>query len=176
MKLLHKYLRSFSRDRTGAASVEFVMIAPLYFAFVFSMFEAGWLMTKSMMLERGLDMTVRELRFGSAASLNTNEFKKVICSHSKIIRDCEDSMTLNQVLVKSASDIPDKAECVDRTAPAKPAKKLVPGDEDEFMYVSACVFVNPIFPFLGLGLHLPKDELGGMALIAYSAYVTEPSG
>ena len=38
MKLLYKYLRSFSRDRTGAASVEFVMIAPLYFAFVFSLF------------------------------------------------------------------------------------------------------------------------------------------
>ena len=29
------------------------MIAPLYLAAVFSVFEAGWMMTRNMMLERG---------------------------------------------------------------------------------------------------------------------------
>jgi len=49
-------LQKFRGDQTGAASVEFVLIAPMYFALMLSTFEAGWLMTKSMMLERGMDL------------------------------------------------------------------------------------------------------------------------
>lgn len=174
MNVLRRLVCQFRRDRAGAASVEFVMIAPLYFAFVFSMFEAGWLMTKSMMLERGLDLTIRDLRVGSDSWVENTDFKDVICGHAKIIRDCKASMSLQRVPVKTASDIPDKVQCVDRTAPIKPSKSVPIDEPDSFMYVSACVFVKPLFPFLGLGLHLPKDEHGGMALIAYAAFVTEP--
>ena len=70
--------KRFLRDERATASVEFVMIAPLYLAAVFSVFEAGWLMTKNMMLERGLDQTVRDIRIGRTNNMSHNDFLSLI--------------------------------------------------------------------------------------------------
>ena len=56
--------RRFLRNEEGAIALEFAIVAPVFFAIVFSIFEAGWMMTKVMMLEMALDKTVRELRVG----------------------------------------------------------------------------------------------------------------
>ena len=60
----------FRKDEDGAATVEFVLVAPMFLGLVLATFESGWMMTQSMMLERGLDQTVRELRQDSASQGN----------------------------------------------------------------------------------------------------------
>ena len=167
-------VETFSNDESGAASVEFVLVAPVFLALVFSMFEAGWLMTQSMMLERGLDLTVRDLRIGSYDKLTHTEFKKTICSNSQIIRNCEENIVLEMVPVNSVADVPSTTVCRDRTTTDTPVTTFTPGAETQITFIRACVIIDPIMPGMGLGLHLPKDESGGMALVTYSAYVSEP--
>ena len=166
---------SFSNDENGSASVEFVMVAPVFLAIVFSMFEAGWLMTQSMMLERGLDLTVRDLRLGNYAKPSHDDFKKTICENTKIIRNCEDNIVLEVVAVNGSSPAPTSPVCRDRTTSDEPVTTFTPGAETQITFIRACVIIDPIMPGMGLGLHLPKDESGGMALVTYSAYVSEPA-
>ena len=173
------FLKRFRRDKNGAASVEFVIIAPVYLGIMFSMFEAGWLMTKSMMLERGMDLTMRDLRLGVYTNPTHNEMKTIICDNASILKNCEQSMLLELVPINTAADVPTSTLCVDR----KPTGDIVPtvtfnttrGDREvETMFVRACVIVDPLVPGMGLALHLPKDEMGGMAMVSYGAFVNEP--
>lgn len=169
-----RLLKKFGRDRSGAASVEFVMIAPLYFALVLSTFEAGWLMTKSMMLERGMDLTIRELRLGLHSNPSHDQFKKIICDNAKILKNCEQTMLLELVPITSAATIPTSTVCRDRSSPVAPTVTFSPGVTTETMFVRACVVVDPIVPGMGLALHLPLDQSGGMALVSYGAFKNEP--
>ena len=57
-------LAAFLRASGGASAVEFALVVPMLFAIIFSTFEAGWLMTQTIMLDHALDRTVRELRTG----------------------------------------------------------------------------------------------------------------
>lgn len=154
------------------------MIAPLYLAAVFSVFESGWLMTKNMMLERGLDQTIREIRLGNSGLTQHNDFKEQVCRFARILNDCMDTMLIEVTPLTTAADIPaGAAVCRDRaTPPPDPATlNFNVGMGGDTMYVRACVIVDPIFPGLGLGLQLPKDGTGGFQMIAYSAFVNEPT-
>ena len=169
-------IRKFFDDKKGSASVEFAMVAPIYLAAVLSVFESGWLMTKNMMLERGLDLTVREIRLGVSGKTEHDQFKETICDYARILRDCEANMILEVTPITTAADIPaGSAICRDRTTPDAPALNFNLGQRSDIMYVRACVIVDPIVPGLGLGLQLPKDGSGGFQMIAHSAFVNEPS-
>lgn len=177
MKLKNfNFLKRFRRDKNGAASVEFVIIAPVYLGIMFSMFEAGWLMTQSMMLERALDVTVRDLRLGLQADTSHQNFKNLICDKASIIRDCEENVLLELVPITTSADVPTQTICRDRTAGVgvDPVVTFNPGARSEIMFMRACVVIDPLMPGMGLGLHLPKDTSGGFALVSYSAFVNEP--
>lgn len=169
-----RILSRFRKDRKGAASVEFVLVAPMYFGFMFSMFEAGWLMTQSMMLERGLDITVRDLRLGVQTDLSHDNFKSIICNNARIITDCQENMLLELVPIANSSQVPTTTVCRDRTSNVDPVVTFNAGNRSDIMYVRACVVIDPLIPGMGLGLHLPKDASGGFALVSYSAFVNEP--
>ena len=175
--MIAKFKR-FLKDETATASVEFVLIAPLYLAAVFSVFEAGWLMTKNMMLERGLDQTIRDIRLGRHTLTSHAEFKDRICTYSRILKDCDQNMILEVTPITSAASIPSgAAQCRDRSTPPPPpsALKFDLGNRDDIMFVRACVIVDPLVPGMGLGLHLPKDKTGGFQMTAYSAFKNEPN-
>ena len=171
--------RGFCKDRRGGASVEFVLIAPLYFALMLSTFEAGWLMTKSMMLERGMDLTMRDLRLGLYPNPKPSDFKKIICDHAAILKDCESAMLLELVPINSVADVPKAKDtvCRDRSPGADPNPKVnfTQGGASQIMYVRACVVVDPLVPGIGLALHLPLDPTGGLAMVSYGAFTNEPS-
>jgi len=173
-RIARRQTADFLRNRDGNSTVEFAIIAPLFLAVVLSMFEAGWLMTKSMMLERALDLTVRDMRLGVSSALSHDNLKAAICDRTGLIDECEDALVLEVVALNSAADIPATTVCRDRASANAPVTSFKPGTEMQITFIRACVIVDPIFPGLGLGLHLPKDETGGLALVSYSAYVSEP--
>jgi len=179
---IKSFLQKFRRDQTGAASVEFVLIAPMYFALMLSTFEAGWLMTKSMMLERGMDLTMRDLRLGVYPNPTHADMKTIICENAAILKDCEASMLLELVPITTAADVPGAGDtvCRDRSSAFDPTPTVTfnttRGDRElETMYVRACVMIDPMIPGMGLALHLPKDATGGIAMVSYGAFVNEPS-
>ena len=171
------------RDVTGAATIEFALVAPLIFAIFFSVLEAGILMTRTVMLERAVSLTVRDLRIDNIDSslLNEEGLKQVVCNRAIVFADCTQSIALDLVPLGDsfgaslANQIATETSCVDRTATdPNPVVTVDPGSRTENMFVRVCVVVDPILPGIGLGLRLPKDASGGVRISTFSAFRNEP--
>lgn len=169
-------LRAFRKDREGAATVEFVIIFPFLITIVLSLFEAGWLMTRYMMLDRGVDLAVRDLRLGKDPGISHDELKDEVCGYAKIFKGCTTDLVLEVVPMDVNSAYPqNQPNCFDRTGELEPVIDFTPGLRGEIMFIRACVVIDPIFPGLGLGLQLPKDSSGGFQMVSYAAFMNEPS-
>ncbi len=171
-----RYLRRFARDTRGTATVEFVIMAPVFFLVFMSSVEAGVLMVRNVMLERAVDLTVRNLRLGTWPTPEPALVKQSICDATLVIHDCMTSVLLEMRPVSTTTWAPldPNAACVNRATRIDPLVEFKPGAQNEMMIVRACAIVDPVFPLTGLGLQLQKDTSGGYALTATSAFVNEP--
>lgn len=165
------------RDTRGAAAVEFAMVVPLLLALIFSTLEAGWLMLQSIMLDRALDMTVRELRIGSFANPTQEEMRRRVCERAMVLGDCERTLALELIPITNgqASYPTDAARCVNRSSPIAPVLRFNAGARSEIVFVRACFVVSPLTPGLGLAMALSKDETGAVRLVSKSAFINEPA-
>ncbi|EEW24541.1 TadE/TadG family type IV pilus assembly protein [Rhodobacter ferrooxidans] len=180
MKRLARYLGRAFRREDGTASLEFVLVVPLVLALFMASFESGLLMVRHTMLERAVDMTIRELRLGHYVNPNHDMLRTEICSRTVVIPDCANvlKITLRPVSTVAWNIPDDQAVCADRDAVIQPITEFnpgTPGMDEEIMLVRVCATVDALFPTTGIGLELPKDSGGGYALIAESAFVNEPS-
>ena len=168
--------RRFARAEQGAVTIPFVLFVPVFMLFILCSMELGFVMMRHVMLERGLDMAVRDLRLGIFKG-DYDEFKGLVCKNAAFLPDCKNAIVVELQPVSTTTWAPlnSAAICVDRTQPLKPLNNpFVTGAGDELMLVRACAIFDPIVPTTGLGLHLPKDASGGYWLVSSSAFVNEP--
>ena len=163
MTRLIRRLAAAFRHADGTASMEFVLIIPVVLAVFMAAFESGLLMTRHLMLERAVDMTMRELRLGHLVDLTHDSLKTEICSRTVVISDCENVIRIDLQTISTADwSLPaDEPTCVDRAEEIHPDIPLDPGSESDLMLVQVCVVVDAIFPSSGIGLRLPKDAQDG---------------
>ena len=149
-------LRRYRKDEEGAATVEFVLVFSFLLVIVLSIFEVGWLMTRQMMLDRGVDVAVRNVRLGTGKATTHDGLKDEICKYSKILTNCTRDLVLELVIMDVAADYPqNQPNCKDREPDAlDPVISYTPGGREEIMFVRACMIIDPIFPGAGLGLQL----------------------
>mgnify|MGYP000218166242 CR=1 FL=1 len=174
-RLLSRLVR-LHRCEDGTSSIEFVLLFPLFMSLFLSSIEMGVVMLRQVMLDRALDIAVRDLRLGAWPNITPEILKSRICDHLGIIANCEQEMLLELQAV-SAPDytLPDPAAtCRDRSAEIQPVVSFRDGPENELMIVRACVLIDPIIPGSGLGLKMQANNRDGFALVATSAYVNEP--
>lgn len=173
---MRRLARAFKRE-DGTASVEFVLAIPVLMAVFMAAFESGLVMTRSIMLEQSLDMTMRELRLGRLANPDHDSLKSEICSRTVIFPNCEENITIELRRVSTTTwALPTEAvECVDRVEDVNPVTVLQIGQQNDLMLVRVCVTLDAMFPTTGIGLGLPKDGEGGYGLVAVSAFSNEPS-
>lgn len=156
--------------------MEFCIIMPVLIYLMFSIAEAGVLMTRTVMLDRGLDLAIRDLRLGLTPGITHDQLKDKICDGAFLVSDCRTSVLLELTPVASAASFPSgAANCVDRTGNVAPTVNFVPGARSEIMFVRACIVVDPLFPGMGLGAILPKDASGGYAIVVQTAFMNEPA-
>jgi hypothetical protein len=172
-------LRRFSRRQTGTATVEFVILFPIFISLAVSAVEMGILTLRQVMLERGIDLTVRSLRIGTMVNPTFGEVKTAICDNAMIIPNCIDVLHLELTPISTDSwTVPTVGvTCVNRTEDIDPlinANQINSGARNEFMLMRACSVFDPMFPNYGLGPKLPTDESGGYRLIASTSFVNEP--
>lgn len=175
-RFIKRRLSRIVKDESGLATVEFVLVFPLFFTLLLSSLEAGFLMTRTVMLERGLDIVVRDIRLSTGKPLQHSELKTQICKQAAIIPDCGNTLKLEMqpVQPRFLKKLPDNADCQDRSEETQPSRMFVAGTDNELMLLRACVVVDPVFPTTGLGLALPKDSSGGLQITAVNAFVQEP--
>jgi Flp pilus assembly protein TadG len=186
--------RAFRRGEDGNMTVEFVIVLPMIFSIFMMSFEAGLLMMRSVMLERGVDMTMRELQLGLIPGINgmspaaaSTELKTRICNRTVIINNCNASIRIEMLPVDlNVWNMPGGvAGCVDRTQAVQAAEAFNIGGQHQLMLTRVCVLQRAIFPtlglgdkFVGLGDDLTSGQAGGFGeygLIVMSSFVNEPT-
>lgn len=174
---LRQAIGRFRRREDGVVTVEFVLIFPVVLFLFFWAIELGMIITKQVILEHALDVTMRDLRLGQIQNPSSDTLRSTICARAKILSNCNGTMMIELAPVDTQTwNIPaGRVQCRNRDEEIQPVVTYNPGAQNQIMIVRACVLVEPLFPGTGLGALLPKDSLGGFAMAATSAFVNEPS-
>ena len=176
MGRLRNTLRRFRKQDDGNASVEFVLVFPIYLSMMLMSIELGFITLQHTLLERGLDITVRDIRLGTGTAPQHDDIKESICENALMIRDCQNTLRLEMrsADMRSYASLEDPIDCTDAAEPAKPVKEFTPGQQNELMLLRACLRFEPLFPDDALGSALVKDSSGYSSIVALTAFVQEP--
>jgi len=168
---LSRWCRKLKQD-VGAVSVEFAIVAPFFLASTFWTFEAGHIMLQRAMLERGLDIAVRELRLGTGNNLTSDYLRGQICANTIAIPNCTSELLLDMHVVDLENTIEKTSSCHDRSTGTNPLTSWNQGLENEVVFIRACVMFDPVLPE-AITL-FPGSGGNRIPLFAESAFVNEP--
>ena len=173
---LTHYLRKLRYSEAGNATVEFVIVFPLMIGLLLSGFELGFVSLHQGMLERAVDITVRDIKLGTGAQLQHDAIKQVICERAQFIKNCDENMRLEMIQQnpRVGISIPSTADCTDKSEEVKPVRSFENGQSNDLMILRACVKISPIFPTSTLGRKISDNADKQYALVAMSAFVQEP--
>jgi|GEM_PF-130860 len=192
-------LRRFRRDENGSPTIEFVILFPIYIYMLCTAWEIGLYLFRQIMLERGLDLTVRELRindyedkWGNSASFA--EIKSGICANTPSIGNCESVLNLatddiDNLRTPNWGQVTKGAVCANRSKPPPDdfgTPRWNTGGENHVVVISACWIYDPMFPTFGIAAEAPIEAIrdtkmvdgvavkGGIGVTAVSAFAIEP--
>lgn len=167
-------MRRFLKDRSGVVSVEFAMIAPFFFALLFSFFETGWLVTKDVMLNNSVSHAARMVYTGRAPTKDALE--EMICAKNPLIDNCRLNINIEMQVINSFGDQPDtQADCIDSEAEdLAPAVNYNASAGAEIVFMRVCMTTDVLVPGLGVGLGLDEDGTGRYSIVASTAFMNEP--
>lgn len=174
---IRRSLRSFLRSQTGSATIEFAITFPALITVLLSGIELGFVTLQQAMLERALDITVRDIRLGTGNAPQHDEIKDLICERAGFISNCGASLRLEMVQVdpRAWTAIDPDPDCIDRSAEVAPVRGFVNGQDNELMILRVCAMIDPVFPTTGLGKTLADGGTSGQyALVTVAAFVQEP--
>lgn len=171
-----KGFRRFRRDDSGTASVEFVILAPFLIGLMLFSVELGVVTLRAAMLERGLDIAVRDIRLGTGNVPDHDATKATICDNAGVIPDCLNKLRLEMRSndLRAYATLDPTPDCTDNEQPMKPVRAYIPGAPNQLMVLRACVKFQPLFPRQVLGRAFATDTSGEAALVASTAFVQEP--
>lgn len=171
--------RRLVADGSGAAAIEFAIIAPMFIALVLSILEAGYFFFVSSAVDQASARASRLIRTGQAQSAATPidraAFFDEICDVVRHFGDCSEQMTID---VSRFSDFDDLAAdlsapvCRDADDDAVDALPYNVGAQREIVRVRICFLYKPINPALGLDLSEAAD--GSRKMISVSIFRNEP--
>ncbi|MEM7441212.1 MAG: hypothetical protein AAF393_16590 [Pseudomonadota bacterium] len=171
IKWLNK-LRRFRRDEGGYSSVELVICASTFLTGFFWVFETGLIMTKQMMLERAVDIVVRDLRLYQSPTFTHDYIKSQICDIAMMLDDCDTNLVLELEVYDQAAGYTKQFSCYDKEHDVTPLTNWEPGLRQEIVYMRACIIIDPMMPN-GVAL-FPNVQASGIPLVADTAFVNEP--
>ncbi len=171
-----RLISRFVRREDGNATVEFAIWFSLVFALLATGVEIAYMNLRHAMLERAVDIAVRDIRLGTGAVPSYADVRTTICNTASIIDDCEGNVTLEMIEVnpRSFSSFAESADCRNASEEIRPIRNFVSGQENGLMLLRACLAFQPMMPTTGLGGALETDGDGYTWLVVHSAFVQEP--
>ena len=173
---LHALLRRFRRDEDGTSTIEFMFLFPVIFMLFGTTLEAGMYSMHQVMLERGLDMTVREVRLGIISDPTHDKLVTSTCRYAVILPDCKSQLRLEMIKQSPTAFTPmsRKVPCID-TVKDPTDLDMVPGQNNDLMILRACVRLKPLMPLAAMGRALTDDGKSKFySLSATTSFVLEP--
>jgi hypothetical protein len=180
-------LKAFLGDDRGTATIEFVLLVPLVLTVFFASFESSFFMIKSVMLERSVDIVVRDIRLGKLDGLNHNSLKKRFCETSALGggTSCIDKMRIWMQPINTADFkmVLPQRYCMDKSAKIDPlidppAAEFAYGVDNDIMLLHICLLEEPLFPTTIVGATLVAENGNGddqlYGIVVNSVFVNEP--
>jgi hypothetical protein len=161
----------------GAATVEFVIVFPVFILVFLASFEASLVLTRQVMLERGVDMAAREIRLGGPETVDPAAMAARVCDEAMILPDCYANMIIElQEVSMTTWALPSTAQpCVDRGAGITPTPAWVANPTDRLVVMRACFATDPFMPTSGLGSQLVSSIDGAsVRMVAATTFMVEP--
>ena len=187
MSIRRRSLGSFARSRRGAAAIETAFIAPVFFALVFSVCEAGWFFFRSSMVDQAVLTASRTVMTGSApkpgeagaeenvCTLGETCFYDQICEKVEMFGECAKQLSVEVRAFDSMAALTAATDAM--TCPNAPGYKAVdmsyePGDRYDYVRVRVCFLMKTLNPALGLSLAQNPD--GTRSLVTMQVRRNEP--
>ncbi len=183
-------IAEFCKDDAGVVSVEFVLIFPTFFALFLMTIESGLISLNQVMLDRGVDLAVRDVRLGTIAAASDDaddletfqdRIKERICQDAFTILNCAGQLQIEMVSrdLRAWTDIPGEVTCVDRSLADQPVSGIVSTANNQLVFLKVCVRIDPWLIASGLGREIVAkntDDASGhsYALVSRAAFVVEP--
>lgn len=176
-----EFMARFARADEGTASVEFVIVFPVFFGFFLMTYESGVLATRHVMLERGVDVAVREVRIGTISNPSRDVLRQRICDAALILQNCMELLEIELIQKDPMSWTPvsTTVRCIDRGEVTQDAVTVDESANNRLMFLRACIRVDPFLPSSWLGRAIVENNndaaaAGSIALVAMGAFVVEP--
>ncbi|QIE45168.1 pilus assembly protein [Pseudohalocynthiibacter aestuariivivens] len=176
ISLIRRTLRAFRRNEDGSASVEFVLVFPIYLGLMIMSLELSMITLRHVMLERGLDIAVRDIRLGTGTAPTHDAIKDRICEEALVINECSTNLRLEMVPsdMRNLTTLGGEVMCTEREEQGEPVLSFTPGQQNQLMFLRACLQYDPIFPAWELGSRLQSSASGQLSIVSMSAFVQEP--
>jgi hypothetical protein len=180
--------RTFLADERGTATIEFVILVPIILTIFFASFESSFYMIRSVLLERSVDIVVRDIRLGKLDGVNHRKLKQSICETAALVYSvdaCIDKMRIWMQPVNTAtfSMVLPERNCMDKAAKIDPlldppATEFAFGTDNDIMLLHICLLEQPLFPTTIVGSALVANNGNGdeenYGLVVTSVFVNEP--
>ncbi|MGR3495733.1 TadE/TadG family type IV pilus assembly protein [Citreimonas sp.] len=169
-------LKRFRRDERGNVTIEFVIWFSVVFMLLASGIEIAYMNLRHAMLERAVDVAVRDIRLGTGTPPDYEAVRENICRIAEIVQDCNGNLTLEMIQVspRDLVGFTEAADCRNVEEEPRPVRNFAAGVDNQMMLLRACMSFEPVFPTIGMGANLHHDEQGYSWLVAKSAFVQEP--
>jgi hypothetical protein len=168
--------RKARRDE-GNATIEFVILFPMFVFLLVSAVELGFITMRHTMLDRAVDLTVRDIRLGTGTAPQYEQIRDTICARAPVIPDCQSNVKLEMIRMDLRNWQPPPADydCIDHSEQVQPVRTFTNGMENEMILLRICAMFQPIFPLSGLGRDLKASSKNGYrAMVTATAFVQEP--
>lgn len=176
MSMIRRFLDRFRRSERGSATLEFVIVFPIFMVLMMSSWELGVITMRTTTIERATDLVVRDIRLGTGSAPQHDEIKQQICDKAPILNNCDTNLRVEMIQLDPRAWVepPADADCTDTAQTVSPVRTFENGQENELMLIRVCFKVEPVFPGVGLGQKLVQNSGGQYALVAAAAFVQEP--
>ncbi len=177
MRNWFRFWRKAKRE-DGNATVEFVVVVPVFLLLFASIFELGLATVRLTVLEHAMDETMRDIRLSTDQVITHDQIRDRLCEHGGPLEDCKNSLKVEMVLIdRNNFTLPDvRATCINKAEDADPVTTVITnGAANDLMFLRVCYTINPLFPSYGLSAQLKRDPNGDMHMVATSIFAQEPS-
>ncbi|MEM1346256.1 MAG: hypothetical protein AAGI34_16965 [Pseudomonadota bacterium] len=178
----------FVGDERGAVTAEFVVLFMPLCYMLFMIAELSVYMTRQALLERGLNMAVRDLRLGAlevpglaegaepTEAQSAAAFRARICEGAFLLTECNDRLRIEVTPFETFTEFGESGFICPNTfdPDLSPMDLYTPVSRQQLTLVKACLVSSPIFPGVGLGAQMDWIEGSGYANVSRTAFISEP--
>ncbi len=163
----------FRRNRRGSAAVEFALVAPVFFALLFAIFETAIMFFASQVLETMTANASRLIMTGTEQNSGTSsvaDFKQKVCNQIPALFNCS-SIYVDVQTVPTFSNVSFSSP-IDANGIFTPPNNYAPGGS------SSIVIVRVFYPWqlfvTGLGYNISNMAGSKRLLTATAVFQNEP--